>query len=208
MSLNFTPHWAFPTLFVLAAGLLATVFTSGCAVDLGGVDDDRTAAPQACGGAICFDPTDVAVKHWGDGDVTVVAWRADDLGCVVPHGPQTSADGVTTTKSVDIVPGTAIELRLHDAKPGARLPVYTHESVEDRVTDGPWATARAIRIGKSDGRALADEETVNGIATILDIDETTGRVRVRLAAKWSSGVTGEMLLDVDGPHVCTAGIAR
>ena len=206
MSLNFTPHWAFPTLFVLFAGLFVSVFTSGCAVQVDGLDTTPAPAPQVCGGAVCFEPTDVAVKRWGAGDVTVVAWHADDLGCVPPHGPSASSETspAPTTQSVDTVSGTAIELQLHEAKPGARLPLYTREALKDRDEDGPWATARAVRIGKNDGRALADEETVAGIATILDLDETTGRVRVRLAAKWSSGVTGELLLDVDGPHACPA----
>jgi hypothetical protein len=204
MSLTFTPHWAFPTLFVVFAGLFVSVFTSGCAVQIDGLDSESAPAPQVCGGAVCFEPTDVAVKRWGDGELTVVAWRADDLACEVPHGPASSTDGATTTKSIAIVPGTAVELKLHAAKPGARLPVYTHEAVKDLEQGGAWATARAVRIGKSDGRALADEETVAGIATILDLDENTGRVRVRLAAKWSSGVTGELLFDIDGPHTCTA----
>ena len=206
MSLTFTPHWAFPTLFVLFTGLLVSVFTGGCVASVDGIESESTPAAEACGGSVCFAPTDVAVKHWGDGDLTVVAWRADDLGCDVPHGPPAPAEG-PTTKAFGVIGGTAIEVELHAAKPGARLPLYTREHAKDVLLGektAPWATAHAVRIGKSDGRALADEETVSGVATILDLDAKSGRVRVRLDAKWSSGVTSGLLFDIDGPHTCTA----
>lgn len=205
MSFTFTPHWAFPTLFVLFVGACASMFASGCAADTVGLDVQETHA-EVCGGAVCFQPTDVAVKHWGAGDLTVVAWRADDQGCVVPHGVTPGdASGTTIKGSTPVVShkgGTAIELRLHQAKPGARLPLVTHQTAD--WAEGAFATARAFRIGDGDGRALADEETVSGEATILDLDERTGRVRVRLSGRWSSGVTGELLVDVDGPHQCAA----
>ena len=203
MSLTFTPHWALPTLFVLFAGLFVSVFTNGCVASVEGLDTEQGGAPEVCGGAVCFSPTDVAVKRWGDGDLTVVAWRAEDRGCEPPHGASGASEGAST-KSIGALAGTAIELRLHAPKPGARLPLYTRQRAKDEDTNAPWATARAVRIGKGDGRTLADEETVAGEATVLDLDPKTGRVRVRVNAKWSSGVSGELLLDVDGPHACTA----
>jgi len=200
MSLTFTPHWAIPTLFVLLAGLFVSVFTAGCVAQVDGIDTE-TSTPEVCGGAVCFAPTDVAVKRWGAGELTVVAWRADERGCEPPVAPNNASEG-PTTRSTSWLSGSAIELKLHAAKPGARLPVYTRARAKDEAKDAPWATARAIRIGKDDGRALADEETVTGEATILDLDPQTGRVRVRVNAKWSSGVSGEFLVDVDGPHAC------
>lgn len=197
MSFSFTPHWAFPTLFVLLAGLFVSVFAGGCVAKVDGLDDDSAAVSskeEICGGAVCLAPTDVSVQHWGDGDLTVVAFHTDDASCETPR--------VTTTEHAGIA-GTAIEIRLHGAKPGAHVPLVTRQRALDE--DEPWATARAIRVNAADGRALADEETVAGEATILDLDERTGRVRVRLNGKWSSGVSSELLVDVPGPHACPAG---
>ena len=198
--LTYTPHWAFPTMIVFVLSVCASMFGTGCAADVGsgvgttvGSDTNAPVADDAelCGGAVCFSPTDVAVKHWGDGDVTIVAWRADERRCEVPHaGPEHAG-------------GRAIELRLHEAKPGARLPIVSHAMVE-LAGNEPCATVRALRIGPQDGRPLADEETVSGEATVLDLDPHSGRVRVRVSAHWSSGVTRELLLDVDGPHACAA----
>ena len=186
MSFEFTPHFAFPALFVVLLGLIA----AGCVAEVRGLDD--TPAPEVCGGAVCFPPTDVAVKHWGDGEVTLVAFHAENGGCT----PPSSGD----------VPeaGTSIELTLHRPTPGARIPVMSHQAASSSDEEDAYATARAIRVSTSNGtaRALADEETVQGTATILDIDAPTGRVRVRVEAKWSSGVSSEMLLDVAGPHAC------
>lgn len=190
MSFAFTPHFAFPALFVVLLGFVA----AGCVAEVKGFNEEPP-ADEVCGGAVCFAPTDVSVKHWGDGEVTVQAFRAEDLGCVPP--------------SQGDVPraGSSIELTLHHPKPGARLPVVSHQEAQDAEADAAYATARVVRISTADGRvrALADEETVQGTATILDIDAPSGRVRVRLDAKWSSGVSGELLLDVPGPHACPAG---
>ncbi len=198
MSFSFTPHWAFPTLFVLFAGLCVSVFSTGCVANVDGLSDDVSAATtktEVCGGAVCLSPTDVSVRHWGDGELTVVAFHTEPASCAVPR--------IATTEHAGIA-GTAIELRLHGAKPGAHLPLVTRQRALDE--DAGWVTARAIRVNSNDGRALADEETVSGEATILDLDEQTGRVRVRLNGKWSSGVSSELLIDVPGPHACPAGI--
>lgn len=227
MALTFTPHWAIPTLFVLLAGVVVSVFTSGCVAPVEGIDLERD-RPEVCGGAVCFAPTDVAVKRWSAGEITVVAWRATDGGCEEPRSrevettasegtseapiapqitpPDASRDPVEglAAKSSAWAPGTAIELKLHAATPGARLPMFSRAHAEDLAASAPWATARAIRVGKDDGRALADEEAVAGEATVLTLDPHTGRIRVRVKAKWSSGVSGEFLVDVDGPHGCDA----
>lgn len=188
MSLSFTPHWAFPVLFVVLLGFVA----AGCVAEVRGLDGSP--AEDVCGGAVCFAPKDVAVKHWGDGEVTLLAFRAEDGGCVPP------SDGDAP------MAGTSIELVLHRPKPGARLPLLSHQEAESSDGSSGYATARALRISTANGktRALADEETVQGTATVLDIDAPSGRVRVRLEAKWSSGVSGELLLDVAGPHACAA----
>ena len=197
MLLTYTPHWAFPTLVVFVLSMVSSLFGTGCAVDVGN-EQGRTVGSESndpiaevCGGAVCFSPTEVSVKHWGDGEVTLVAFRADGDRCEVPHGGEHHAGG------------RAIELRLHGAKPGARLPVVSH-AIADKPGHEPCAVAHAVRIGNDDGRALADEETVSGEATVLEYDAPSGRVRVRLSARWSSGVSGELLLDVDGPHACLA----
>jgi len=96
------------------------------------------------------------------------------------------------------VDGSAIFLRLESPQPGARLPIVPRDRMEDR--DGPRASVRAIRV--HDGRPLADEEAVSGEATILDIDPHAGRVIVRVRARWSSGVSGELQLEVAGPVGC------
>ena len=200
MSFELTPHWAWPTLFVMLAGLGAALLGGGCVADVQGLQDPAAPVAELCGGSVCFTPSDVAVKHWGDGEVTVVAWRADDLGCVPPQVGDAPR------------PGTAIELTLHRAHPGARIdvvpppaPTTSDDPGTAAERDVSWVSARALRVANGDhgkSRHLADETTVSGQATILDLDAPTGRVRVRMRAQWSSGVTSETLLDVDGPHAC------
>ena len=178
----------------LSFALSALSLVVGCGGPVEGLDDDSP-AQQVCGGSVCFAPTDVSVEHWGDGEVTLLAFRAEDLACT----PPSLGDAP--------IAGTSIEITLHRPQPGARLPLMSQEDAKQADGTQGFATAHAVRVSTSDGRAraAADEETVEGTATILDIDEPTGRVRVRLEAKWSSGVTGDLLLDVEGPHACTPG---
>jgi hypothetical protein len=210
-----TPGWALPTIAVVMIGIVASLFGTGCTayVDSSGNDFAIEPAPPVCGGAVCFDATQTTVKHWGDGDVTLVTFRADDLGCEEPHlgtapanDPSLPADDPSgTVKSATEGPfksGRVIELRLRHPKPGARLPVVSQDAAND--SEEGYVTARALRIGP-DGRAMASEETVSGEATVLDLDPRSGRVKVRVEAKWSSGVSGELVLDIDGPHECKAG---
>lgn len=72
----------------------------------------------------------------------------------------------------------------------------THE------VDGPWITLHALRVDASTGRAWADEEAVAGEATVLDLDSAQGRLRLRVKARWSSGVSSELLLDVGDWSPC------
>lgn len=148
------------------------------------VSPPQDPALRVCGGAVCFEPRAVAVRHWGAGEVTVGAWRGESDACAIPQvGDKPSG-------------GMMIEVRLNGATPGARLPIVsrtTHRNDDDRSAT---ASVHALRIDGNSGRAMADEEAVSGDVTVLDIDETSGRVRVRVRARWSSGVHGELVLDV------------
>jgi hypothetical protein len=65
-----------------------------------------------------------------------------------------------------------------------------------------YVHVRALRVDSATGRAVADEEGMSGEATVLDLDESSSSVRVRVRARWSSGVTTETLLDVSGWPRC------
>lgn len=205
-----TPGWGLPIVLVLALSAISSLFGSGCAMnaDTSGTAFAAEPAPEVCGGAVCFESTHTTVSHWGAGEVTVVAFRADDLGCDAPHvsvpAPASDHDDGTQpkTESGAFKAGRVIELKLHDAKQGARLPIVSHDVAKN--AEEPCVTARALRVGP-DGRALASEETVSGEATVLELDPSTGRVLVQIDARWSSGVSGALRLEIDGPHACAVG---
>lgn len=159
----------------------------GCTADIPTFDDDPK--QELCGGAVCFAPEHVAVREWADGDVVVAAW-ADTGGCDLPRAGRLP------------VGGHAITIELKHARPGARLPIVAHDQPFD-PNEG-CALVHAIRVDAATGRALADEEGVSGEATVLDIDENSGALRVRVRARFSSGVSSETLVDVAGWPGCAA----
>ena len=182
----------FSTLGTLSLLALGSVSLAACTAV---VEPPQDPAANVCGGAVCFEPQQVAVRHWGAGEITVAAWRGEGDACKAPQiaAPQ---GGVAPA------PGSMIEVRLASPKPGARLPIVSRRKVLDDQKE--YAVVRAVRVDAR-GHAVADEEAVSGTATVLDVDSQSGRVRVRVRAHWSSGVDGELLLDVDGPKTCTAG---
>ncbi len=185
-------HQAWVRSAPVVAALLITGSATGCAAEIPVFDDDPR--PELCGGAVCFAPDHVAVRHWGDGEVTVAAWRGGS-------GAVTSGSGCELPRSgEEPIPGQAIVLELKNARPGDRVPIVAHEHAYE--LDVPHAVVRALRVDPETGRALADEEGVSGEATILDLDAREGRLRVRIRARWSSGVSGELLLDLDGWQGC------
>ena len=209
-SYAFTPGWGLPIVLVLALSAISSLFGSGCALsaDTSGTAFAAEPALELCGGAVCFAATHTTVSHWGDGEVTLVAFRADDLGCEAPHLPaalpaKDHHEGAQRdTTSGSFKSGRMIELTLHAAKQGARLPIVSHELASK--AELPCVTARALRVGP-DGRALASEETISGEATVLELDPHSGRVLVKIDARWSSGVSGELRLEIEGPHACVVG---
>lgn len=173
--------------------LLALPLFAGCVAEIPQFDDDPR--PEVCGGSVCFAPEHVAVRRWGDGEITLAAWRGTSQ-CELPlSGKQP-------------IPGQAIVVELKRPRQGARLPVLGRAQVGAQAgaqisgSEEPWAHVRAVRVDPDTGRALADEEGVSGEATILDLDPREGRLRVRIRARWSSGVTSETLLDVQGWKGC------
>ncbi len=164
---------------------MALPFAAGCVAPIPQFDDDPR--PEVCGGSVCFAPDHVTVRRWGDGEVTVAAWRGT-RDCTLPLAGEQP------------IPGQAIVLELEGARPGARIPVLGRAQTE--LTQSPFAHVRSVRVDPETGRALADEEGVSGEATILDLDAREGRLRVRVRARWSSGVTSETLLDVEGWKGC------
>jgi hypothetical protein len=209
-SYAFTPGWGLPIVLVLAISAISSLFGSGCAMspDTSGTAFAAEPVAEVCGGAVCFEPTHASVSHWGAGEVTLVAFRADDLGCEAPHAtasmPVDGDDHGTLPKSTSegFKSGRMIELKLHAPKEGARLPVVSHELASH--AEEPCVTARALRVGP-DGRALASEETISGEATVLELDPHTGRVLVKIDARWSSGVSGELRMEIEGPKACAVG---
>lgn len=159
---------------------------AGCTAEIPSFDDDPR--PEVCGGSVCFAPDYVSVRRWGDDEVTLAAWRGTPR-CELPRAGQ------------EPIPGHALILELKRPRPGARLPVVRHEL--DQQTEEPHACVRALRVDPESGKALADEEGVSGEVTILDIDSATGRLRVRVRARFSSGVSTEQVLDLDGWRGCS-----
>jgi len=172
--------------------LLAVPALVGCTAEIPQFDDDPR--PEVCGGAVCFAPDHLNVLHWGDGEVTMAAWRLDPAANVV------TCDLPRAGKKA--IPGQAVVIELHHARAGARVPVLSHQEAEQSTE--PYATVRSVRVDPASGRALADEEGVSGEVTVLDLDSGAGRFRVRVRARWSSGVSGEQLFDVEGWPGCAA----
>jgi hypothetical protein len=162
---------------------------TACSAEIPNFDDDP--APEVCGGSVCFAPEHLAVRRWGDGEFTVAAWRGTN-GCELPR---------SGTSSRTPIPGLAIVAEVHGAHAGARVPVIPHDRAEE--WEGPYAIARSVRVDPETGRALADEEAVMGEVTLLDYEPANGNLRMRIRARWSSGVSGEQLIDVAGWPGCT-----
>lgn len=158
----------------------------GCTAEIPSFDDDPK--PEVCGGSICFAPDYLSVRRWGDDEVTLAAWRGTP-SCELPRAGQ------------DPIPGHALILDLKRPRPGARLPIVAHEL--DEQTEEPHACVHALRVDPESGKALADEEAVSGEVTILDIDSATGSLRVRIRARFSSGVNSEQVLDLAGWRGCS-----
>lgn len=174
----------------LLGGLfVAAPLASGCTAEIPIFETDDP-QKEVCGGTVCFTPEHVAVRKWGDGQVTVAAWRTGS--CTLPRA------GVAG----EAMPGHGVVVELHGGKPGARVPVVARARTAD--VDGPWITLHALRVDGQTGRAWADEEAVSGEATVLDLDSSRGLLRVRVLARWSSGVTSELLLDVGDWAACHA----
>ena len=174
--------------------LLALASVTSLAACTAIVEPPQDPPADVCGGAVCFEPQQVAVRHWGAGDVTLAAWRGSQDACKVPQL-------ATPQHGVEPSGGSIIEVRLIDPKPGVRLPIVSRHRLDDDTRD--VAVVRAVRVDEH-GNAATDEEALSGTATVLEVDSPTGRVRVRVRAHWSSGVDGEFLFDVNGPKDCGA----
>ncbi len=167
---------------------LGALALAGCTAEIPIFEGDDP-KQEVCAGTVCFAPEHVAVRRWGDGHVSVAAWRSGK-GCELPRA------GV----AADTIPGQSVVVELHGAKPGARIPVVARSRKDER--EGPWVTLHALRVDPANGRAWADEEAIAGEATILDLDSSRGFLRIRVLAKWTSGVTSELLLDVSATPAC------
>ena len=167
--------------------LLALSLTgSACTAEIPTFDDDPK--PEVCGGSVCFAPDYVSVRRWGDGEVTLAAWRGTPQ-CELPQtGPHPVA-------------GHALIIHLVKPRPGVRLPVINHELSD--VTEDAHATVHALRVDPQSGRALSDEEGVSGEVTVLDYDSSKGLLRIRVRARFSSGVSTEQTLDLAGWRGCS-----
>ncbi|MGZ3418316.1 MAG: hypothetical protein ACXWUG_04200 [Polyangiales bacterium] len=158
----------------------------GCSAEIPQFDDDPK--PEVCGGAVCFPPDHVAVRRWGDGEISLAAWNGTGDSCLLPRSGKQP------------IPGHAVVIELTKPRPGSKLTVVPHDKQMDPGVS--FARVRAVRVDPDTGRALADEEGVAGEATVLDLDENTGSVRVKIRARWSSGVTSETIVDVAGWPRC------
>jgi len=160
------------------------------------VDAPQDPPSNVCGGSVCFEPQQVAVRHWGAGELTVAAWHGSVQACKAPQlaVPQHGADPWG---------GSIIEVRLVHPTPGAKLPIVSHHKLASLGDDDAKqiAIVRAVRIDDK-GTAVTDEDALSGTATVLEVESSTGRVRVRVRAHWSSGIDSEFLFDVDGPKDC------
>jgi hypothetical protein len=170
--------------------LLALFSLAGaaCTAEIPNFDDDPK--PEVCGGSVCFAPDYLSVRHWGDGEVTLAAWRGTPQ-CELP-----------STSPPRPIAGHALIVRLVKPRPGARLPVINHELSDQ--TEEPHATIHALRVDPESGRALADEEGVAGEVTVLDYDSSKGLLRIRVRARYSSGVSSEQTLDIAGWRGCSS----
>jgi len=166
--------------------LPAVALVIGCTAEVPDFSEDP--APEVCGGSVCFAPEHLAVRRWGDGEVTVAAWRGT-YACALPRAGDNP------------MPGLAVIVEVHGARSGARVPIVTHDG--EGSVEGPYALARAIRVAPEDGRAMADEEAVSGEVAVLDYEPANGNLRLRVRARWSSGVSGEQLIDVAGWPGCS-----
>lgn len=194
-----TQHWAIDTsrhglilgLMFRALLLALPLLAASCTAEIPNFDDDPR--PEVCGGSVCFAPDYLSVRRWGDGELTVAAWRGGDR-CELPRSGK------------DAIPGNALIVHLVKPRPGARLPVINHELEEQVPNDQSegHATVHALRVDPETGRALADEEAVVGEVTVLDLDSATGRLRIRIRARFSSGVSNEQVLDVAGFRGCSS----
>lgn len=169
-----------PLAGLTALGAVALA-TAGCTAEIPVFETDDP-QKEVCGGTVCFTPEHVAVRKWGDGHVSVAAWRTGS--CTLPRS------GVPG----EALPGHGVVVELEGARPGARVPVVARNRAAS--TEGPWITLHALRVDASTGRAWADEEAVAGEATVLDLDSSRGLLRLRVKARWSSGVSSELVLDV------------
>jgi hypothetical protein len=165
--------------------LVAASLLTACSAEIPNFDEEP--APEVCGGSVCFAPEHLSVRRWGDGEVTLAAWRGTE-GCELPRSGK------------EPVPGLAIVAELHGVRPGARVPVITHDRVD--TWEGPYAIARSVRVDPTTGRAMADEVAVSGEVAVLDYEPANGSLRIRIRARWSSGVSGEQLIDVAGWPGC------
>ena len=170
---------------------LALPLLAGCTAEIPTFDDE--ARTEVCGGSVCFAPDYLSVRRWGDGELTVAAWRGTEH-CELPRSGNAP------------IAGNALIVHLVKPRPGARLPIINHELAEKTPfaeTEG-HATVHALRVDPKTGRALADEEAVVGEVTVLDIDSATGRLRIRIRARFSSGVSSEQVLDIEGYRGCSS----
>ena len=167
---------------------LGAVALAGCTAEIPVFDGDDP-KQEICAGTVCFAPEHVAVRKWGEAHQTVAAWRGGKA-CDLPRA------GVPA----EAIAGQSVVVELHGAKAGARVPVVSKSRRDEQ--EGPWVTLHALRVDAASGRAWADEEAIAGEATVLDLDSARGFLRIRVLAKWSSGVTSELLLDVSGGPPC------
>lgn len=187
--------------FVAAASLAA-----GCAHDV--VMPDVASGPMVCGGAVCFQERAQRVARWGAGRVDLLAVPTDVDDCSASAEAALSSINPATGEARDGDEIDPLELAFdrgvrvvaHGATTGAVLPV---ESSEQGALDGqPHVTAHAWRLDPTTQTLVSDEEAVSGEAEILEIDETTGVVRMQVLATWTSGVRGDLTIDVEGASAC------
>ena len=191
-----------------AVGLvLVSSSLAGCAAEFPAVSAEPR--PLICGGAVCFEEGVERVASWGSGRIEILATPPEVDHCSATaraalsddnhQGEARPTDRITPTERAFV---RGIRLVLHGATPGARLPVMASD--QGASTSTAHATVHSWRLEAGSDRRLADEEAVSGDATILDVDETTGRIRVRVLARWSSGIHSELVLDIEGPTKCAA----
>jgi hypothetical protein len=193
--------------FLALSAVVASSLVAGCAQDVV-MPEVASPGPMVCGGAVCFEEREQRVARWGSGRIDVIAVPIDVDDCSASAraalssiDPQTgeARDG-DEIDPIELAFERGIRVVAHGASTGDVLPV---ESSEQGALDGqPHVTAHAWRMDPATQTLVSDEEAVSGEAEILEVDETGGIVRMQVLATWTSGVRGDLSIDVEGPGQC------